>query len=231
MKKNEKALVVFSGGQDSTTCLYWALKKFGKGRVFALSFDYGQRHQRELACAKRIAGALKVPHRILKINTFPELGNNSLTGTLRVGNRRGRRGLPNTFVPGRNLIFLTFAAAYAYVRDIRHLVTGVCEADYSGYPDCRRATMKALEKAISLGMEYPVTLHTPLIHKTKAEGIRLLKKLGGLDALACSHTCYNNAYPPCGKCNACVLRARAFKQAGIIDPLLKSKRQEFVKVK
>ncbi|MFH0920289.1 MAG: 7-cyano-7-deazaguanine synthase QueC [Fibrobacterota bacterium] len=215
-----KALVVFSGGQDSTTCLYWALDKFGKGKVMALSFDYGQRHKRELACAKKIAQQVNVPHYILPINTFAGLGNNSLTGTLTVTNSRGKRGLPNTFVPGRNLIFLTFAAAFAYTHNIRHLVTGVCEADYSGYPDCRKKTMAALEKAISLGMEYPIRIHTPLIHKSKAAAVRMLQKLGGLPALAHSHTCYNNAFPPCGKCNACVLRARAFQQAGVPDPLL-----------
>lgn len=219
MAKNEKALVVFSGGQDSTTCLYWALKKFGKGNVSALSFNYGQRHARELACAKKIARLAGVPHRILRINTFSGLGNNSLTGSLPVTNAKGQHGLPNTFVPGRNLIFLTFAAAHAYTLGIRNLVTGVCEADYSGYPDCRKTTMKALEKAISLGMDYPVKIHTPLIFMTKAQAVRLIKRLGGLPALAYSHTCYNNAFPPCGKCAACLLRARAFKQAGVPDPL------------
>jgi 7-cyano-7-deazaguanine synthase len=224
LAKTEKVLVVFSGGQDSTTCLYWALHKFGKGNVSTLSFDYGQRHRRELACAKRISRLVQVPHRILSIPTFTELGNNSLTGTLAVNGSKGSRGLPNTFVPGRNLVFLTFAAAFAYTQDIRHLVTGVCQADYSGYPDCRQKTISALQKTISLGMDYPVKIHTPLMFKSKADAVRMLARLGGLSALRFSHTCYNNAFPPCGKCDACRLRARAFKRAGIRDPLLTQKR-------
>ena len=129
-------------------------------------------------------------------------------------------GLPNTFVPGRNLIFLTYAAAYAYQRDIHHLVTGVAQTDYSGYPDCREETIAALQQAIRLGMESDVEIHTPLMHRSKKETVELACGLGALDAMALTHTCYNGERPPCGQCPACELRAKGFAEAGIEDPLL-----------
>jgi 7-cyano-7-deazaguanine synthase len=221
--KKEKALVVFSGGQDSTICLYWALRKFGPGNVTAVTFDYGQRHRVELRSARAIARKAHVPLTLLRIPTFSELGGNALTGREAVRDKRTRRGLPNTFVPGRNIIFLAFAGALAYREGIHHLVTGVCEADYSGYPDCRERAMRALERAVSLGMDYRINIHTPLIHMTKAEALRLALRLGAYDALALSHTCYNNQRPPCGRCPACVLRARAFSKAGMKDPILEKK--------
>jgi 7-cyano-7-deazaguanine synthase len=217
-----RALVVLSGGQDSTTCLYWALHRFGTGQVEALSFDYGQRHRIELDCARTIAARAAVPHAVLPINTFAALGGNALTdpGIAVQGVAENSTALPNTFVPGRNLIFLTFAAAYAYPRGIRHLVTGVAQTDYSGYPDCRQGTLSALEQAISLGMDCDFTLHTPLMHQSKADTVRMARELGALEALADSHTCYHGQRPPCGSCPACVLRARGFAEAGIADPLL-----------
>ena len=216
------ALVVLSGGQDSTTCLYWALHRFGHDQVEALSFDYGQRHRIELDCAQQIAALAGVAHTILPINTFAALGGNALTDaviTVQTG-VDPLTALPNTFVPGRNLIFLTFAAAFAYPRGIRELVTGVAQTDYSGYPDCRQTTLHALEQALRLGMECAITIHTPLMFQSKADTVRLAQALGALPALAYSHTCYNGQQPPCSECPACQLRARGFTEAGIADPLL-----------
>ena len=217
-----QALVVLSGGQDSTTCLYWALRQFGNGQVEAVTFDYGQRHRLELDCAARVAAQAGVPQTVLPINTLAALGGNALTET-GIPVQDGvdvQTGLPNTFVPGRNLIFLTFAAALAYPRGIHHLVTGVAQTDYSGYPDCRQATIQALEQAIQLGMAYNLTIHAPLMFKSKADTVRMADELGALPALADTHTCYNGVRPPCGECPACRLRARGFAEAGIADPLL-----------
>ena len=218
----ERALVVFSGGQDSTTCLYWALDRFGHGNVSALTFDYGQRHRVELDAARDVAEFAKVPHAVLPIDTFAALGGNALmdSETAVEAEPDDDTGLPNTFVPGRNLVFLTFAAAYAYQRRIRHIVTGVAQTDYSGYPDCRKETLDALEAALRLGMESDLVLHTPLMFLSKQETVELVASLGGLKAMALTHTCYEGARPPCGRCPACVLRARGFKEAGIADPLV-----------
>ncbi|MGK5094032.1 7-cyano-7-deazaguanine synthase QueC [Deltaproteobacteria bacterium TL4] len=216
-----EALVVLSGGQDSTTCLYWALSKFEKVRT--VTFDYGQRHRAELASAQKISEIAGVPTQVLPINTFNALGGNALTGAEDVKTQLNSNGLPNTFVPGRNLIFLTFAAAYAYQYKIQNLVTGICQTDYSGYPDCRQNTVSALELAVNLGMESQIKIHTPLMWMTKAETILLAQELGALDALSWSHTCYNGAFPPCGQCPACQLRAKGFQEAGIPDPLFSRK--------
>jgi 7-cyano-7-deazaguanine synthase len=125
-----------------------------------------------------------------------------------------------TFVAGRNLIFLTFAAAYAYRHGARHLVTGVAQTDYSGYPDCRDETIMALQKAISLGMDREFTIHTPLMYRSKKETVELAVRLGALEAMALTHTCYKGCRPPCGECQACRLRAKGFAEAGVRDPLL-----------
>ena len=214
-----RALVVLSGGQDSTTCLYWALHRFGAGRVEALTFDYGQRHRIELDCAAQIAKHAGVVHATLPIDTFAALGGNALTDSgIAVDESTGNE-LPNTFVPGRNLIFLTFAAAFAWQRGIVDLVSGVAQTDYSGYPDCRRDTIDALEQSLNLGMERTFTLHTPLMNLSKKETVELAQDLGALNAMALTHTCYNGERPPCGQCPACQLRAKGFLEAGIADPL------------
>ena len=217
------ALVVLSGGQDSTTCLFWAMARWGRERVQAVTFDYGQRHRVELESARQIAALAGVPQTVLPIDTFAALGGNALTGD--VAPETGVRdadddALPNTFVPGRNLIFLTFAAALAYQKGLRHVVTGVAQTDYSGYPDCRENTLKSLELALRLGMDSRVTLHTPLMFLTKAQTVTLAQEVGAMPALALSHPCYNGAVPPCGECAACILRAQGFAQAGVADPLL-----------
>lgn len=218
----QKALVVLSGGQDSTTCLYWAIDRFGLAAVDTVTFDYGQRHHIELECAARVADIAGVGNTVLPIDTFAALGGDSLTDPdVDVQDETDTdTGLPNTFVPGRNLVFLTYAAAFAYRRGIRNIVTGVAQTDFSGYPDCRAETISALQEALRLGMETDVIIHTPLMHLSKKETVELARDLGGLPAMAYTHTCYNGERPPCGHCPACKLRAKGFAQAGIEDPLL-----------
>jgi 7-cyano-7-deazaguanine synthase len=219
----EKALVVLSGGQDSTTCLYWALDRFDHNAIDTVTFDYGQRHHVELDSAARVAEFAGVPNTCLPIDTFAALGGDALTDPdveVAIGTDE-QTGLPNTFVPGRNLIFLTFAAAYAFQQGIRHLVIGVAQTDYSGYPDCREGTITALQHALRLGMESEFIIHTPLMHLSKKETVELARDLGALPAMALTHTCYNGERPPCGYCAACELRARGFAEAGMEDPLLK----------
>ncbi|MCX6733785.1 MAG: 7-cyano-7-deazaguanine synthase QueC [Candidatus Peregrinibacteria bacterium] len=213
----KKALVLHSGGQDSTTCLAWAMKKFDE--IETVSFDYGQRHKVELQAAKRIAKKLKLKHTVLKTDIFSQLGKNALTHNIKI--TKGKNGLPTTFVPGRNIFFLTVAAAYAYSHGITDIVTGVCQTDYSGYPDCRDATIRSLEKTLTLGMDYKLKIHTPLMFLTKAQTVEMIDKLGYFDLLADTHTCYEGSRPPCGKCPSCKLRAKGFKEAKKHDPLLK----------
>ncbi|HLU70078.1 MAG TPA: 7-cyano-7-deazaguanine synthase QueC [Fibrobacteria bacterium] len=230
---NRTALVVFSGGQDSTTCLHWALRTFSA--VETVFFDYGQRHACEERAAQVITWKLGVPLRRFKVDFFRELGGNSLTDAAMDIDAAGESALPNTFVPGRNLLFLTQAAAYAYTRGIRDVVTGVCQTDYSGYPDCRHDTIRALQRSLHLGLGWPerhrsadgrsgrggaFRIHTPLMFRTKAGSVALAQRWGALDSLAFSHTCYEGAFPPCGRCPACVLRAKGFAEAGIADPLI-----------
>ena len=225
MSGGGNALVVLSGGQDSTTCLYWAIERFGRTHVSSITFDYGQKHRIELESARDVAAAAGVSNACLPIDTFAALGGDALTdASIAVSDAKDdETELPVTFVPGRNLIFLTFAAAWAYRHDARHLVTGVAQTDYSGYPDCREDTIAALQKAISLGMDREFTIHTPLMHRSKKETVELAVRLGGLEAMALTHTCYNGSRPPCGECQACRLRAKGFAEAGVRDPLLDSR--------
>jgi len=217
---NMRALVVLSGGQDSTTCLYWALDRFGKHNVEAVTFDYGQRHRLELDCARQVAKSAGIDQAELPIDTFRALGGNSLTDTEIDIAEGSDDGLPNTFVPGRNLIFLTFAAAHAWRHGVTNIVTGVAQTDYSGYPDCRQETIDSLAVTLSLGMEREFVIHTPLMDLSKKETVLLAQELGALDAMSLTHTCYEGKRPPCGQCPACVLRARGFAEAGIDDPLI-----------
>ena len=218
--QQNNALVLLSGGQDSTTCLYWAIERFGSEAVSTISFAYGQRHSIELKCAEAIAAAAGVANVCLPIDTFAALGGNALNDASLQIETDVDSGLPNTFVPGRNLVFITYAAAYACQRDIRHLVTGVAQTDYSGYPDCRQATIQSLQQTLRLGMESLVEIHTPLMHLSKKQTVELAGDLGALDAMALTHTCYYGQRPPCGICPACKLRAQGFAEAGIADPLV-----------
>jgi 7-cyano-7-deazaguanine synthase len=215
MQKNH-AVILHSGGQDSTTCLMWALKKFKK--VYVISFDYGQRHKIELKSSQKIVKLLKLPFQIIKLPIIKELTKNALTNP-KIEIRNPKNSLPSTFVDGRNQVFLTVAAIYAKQKGIPNLVTGVCQADFSGYPDCRDEFIKSLEKTLRLAMEFPFKIHTPLMNLTKADSVKLMQELGGIGLLKYTHTCYEGARPACGKCPACLLRLKGFKEAGIIDPI------------
>ncbi|NCT84245.1 MAG: 7-cyano-7-deazaguanine synthase QueC [Comamonadaceae bacterium] len=229
MTDNRKALVLFSGGQDSTTCLAWALDRYAA--VETLAFDYGQRHRVELDCRNDVraelarqfpqwAGKLGPDH-LLDLAVLGQISDTALTSERAIELQAG--GLPNTFVPGRNLLFLTFAATLAYRRGASVLVGGMCETDFSGYPDCRDNTMKAMQVALSLGLDTPMTLETPLMFIDKAATWRLAESLGGAALVRLiveqTHTCYlgeRGALHPwghgCGHCPACELRARGFER-------------------
>ena len=224
---DDGAIVLFSGGQDSTTCLAWALERFG--RVETVGFDYRQRHRIELdvraPILARIAGEFPAwagrlgPDHLLDLAVLGQVSDTALTRDVAIAT--GANGLPTSFVPGRNLLFLTFAAALAYRRGLRHVVAGVCETDYSGYPDCRDDTVKAMQVALNLGMEARFVLHTPLMWIDKADTWRLAESLGG-DALVGlvrddTHTCYEGDRTHrhdwgygCGVCPACELRAKGY---------------------
>ncbi|MEN6414672.1 MAG: 7-cyano-7-deazaguanine synthase QueC [Veillonellales bacterium] len=210
--KSQGAMVVFSGGQDSTTCLFWSLKNFG--RVEAVTFDYQQRHKQEIECAKAIAAEMKVPHTVLDMSLLNQLTANALTRNDIAVKAGEQGGLPSTFVDGRNLLFLSFAAVLAKQKNIRHLVTGVCETDFSGYPDCRDVFIKSLNVTLKLAMNYEFVIHTPLMWINKAETWKLADELGRLDYIR-EHTltCYNGITGDgCGECPACKLRARGLAE-------------------
>lgn len=217
VKEENKALVLHSGGQDSTTCLAWAQENFDQ--IELISFDYGQRHKRELEAAKAIADKLGLKHSILNLPILSELTSNALTkGNIEV--KAGENGqLPSTFVDGRNTMFLTTAAIFAKQKGIQNLVTGVCQTDYSGYPDCREDFIKSIEETLRLAMEYPFKIHTPLMHLNKAETVQMMVKLGKIELLSISHTCYEGSSPACAKCPACKLRLKGFEEAGLKDPI------------
>ncbi|MEA3321874.1 MAG: 7-cyano-7-deazaguanine synthase QueC [Bacillota bacterium] len=222
MKQQEKAMVVFSGGQDSTTCLIWAMKEFDE--VEAVTFHYGQRHELEIDCAKNIAKELGVKHRILDMSLLGQLTLNALTrNDIEIEEKEGE--LPSTFVDGRNLLFLSFAAVAAKQIGARHIVTGVCETDFSGYPDCRDVFIKSMNVTLNLSMDYPFVIHTPLMWLNKEETWKLADDLESLDFVRTKTlTCYNGVIAEgCGECPACKLRKRglddylAKKDKGVVS--------------
>jgi 7-cyano-7-deazaguanine synthase len=222
------AIVLFSGGQDSTTCLGWALDRFDY--IETVGFDYGQRHRVELDVRPKILDRLRCefpgwadrlgPDHLLDLKLLSQVSETALTRNVAISMER--TGLPNTFVPGRNLLFLTFAAALAYRRGAKHLVTGVCETDYSGYPDCRDDTIKAMQLALNLGMDTRFVIHTPLMWIDKAATWSLAYNIGGQRFLELvrdeTHTCYEGDRQHrhswgygCGHCPACDLRAKGYQ--------------------
>ncbi|UII54352.1 7-cyano-7-deazaguanine synthase QueC [Cytobacillus spongiae] len=210
--KNDKAIVVFSGGQDSTTCLFWALKQFKE--VVAVTFDYNQRHQTEIECAKQIANELHIEHHILDMSLLNQLAPNALT-RLDLEVTEGEEGeLPSTFVPGRNLLFMSFAGVLAKQIGAKHIVTGVCETDFSGYPDCRDVFIKSLNVTLNLSMDQQFVIHTPLMWLNKAETWKLADELDAfLFVREKTLTCYNGIIADgCGECPACVLRKRGLQE-------------------
>lgn len=212
MKINEPALVLFSGGQDSTTCLFWALKKFSS--VQALCFTYGQRHSLEVEVARSIADEVNVPFSLLDATIISQLSINSLTSDIVMDEEKPEGSYPNTFVPGRNLLFLTFAAVEARSKNIRHIVTGLSEADYSGYPDCRDTFVMSANASINLAMDEHFRIHTPLMYLDKANTWRLSDELGVFDFIrAKTLTCYNGIIADgCGHCPACKLRRQGLNK-------------------
>jgi 7-cyano-7-deazaguanine synthase len=224
---NDNAIVLFSGGQDSTVCLAWALDRFAC--VETVGFDYGQRHAVELAVRARIRDGMAALNpdwkaklgddHVVTIDALSAISNTALTREMEI--EIADSGLPTTFVPGRNLIFFSFAGALAYRRGARHLVAGMCETDYSGYPDCRDDTIKAMQVALTLGLDMRVTLHTPLMWIDKAATFTMAEDLGGqafLDLIVeDTHSCYlgdrtrrHDWGYGCGECPACKLRAQGF---------------------
>ena len=223
------ALVLFSGGQDSTACLAWALDRYAA--VETIGFDYGQRHAAELEARDAVRDAIGAmfpswaprlgPDHLLDLAVLGGISDTALTRETEI--RMNAQGLPNTFVPARNLLFFTFAAAVAWRRGASVLVGGMCETDYSGYPDCRDNTLKALQVAVSLGLDAPMTLETPLMWLDKAQTWALAERLGGAGlvdlTIELTHTCYlgdrshRHAWGyGCGRCPACVLRANGFAE-------------------
>lgn len=210
MDQDQRAIVVFSGGQDSTTCLVWAMRRFG--HVEAVTFDYNQRHELEIECAKHIASELGVPHHILDLGLLSQLAPNALTRRdIEIEQKEGE--LPSTFVDGRNLLFLSFAAILAKQRGARHLVTGVCQTDFSGYPDCRDVFIKSLNVTLNLAMDYEFVIHTPLMWLSKRDTWALADELGCFDLVRYKTlTCYNGIIGSgCGTCPACILRNRGLE--------------------
>ncbi len=226
---HNQALVLFSGGQDSTVCLAWALSRFT--RVETVGFDYGQRHQIELECRETVLQKIPKlfphwrgklgPDHIIDIPALGKISETSLTRDVEIVMQEN--GLPNTFVPGRNLLFFTYAAALGYRRDLMTLIGGMCETDFSGYPDCRDETLQALASAIRLGTEAKFTIETPLMHMTKAQTWDMAQELGGrllLDLIIEeSHSCYLGERGTrhdwgygCGECPACELRAKGYRE-------------------
>ncbi|ARS62296.1 Queuosine biosynthesis protein QueC [Streptococcus mutans PKUSS-HG01] len=206
--KRQSALVVFSGGQDSTTCLFWAMKHYEY--VETVTFSYGQRHSQELEVAKEIAAEQGVKHHILDMSLLGQITENALTSDIAIETKDGE--VPNTFVDGRNHLFLSFAAVLAKQRKIRDIVTGVCQTDFSGYPDCRDVFVKSLNVTLNLAMDYEFVIQTPLMWLDKAETWELADQLGKFDyVLQKTLTCYNGIRGTgCRQCPACHLR-----QAGL----------------
>lgn len=206
MIKEESALVLFSGGQDSTTCLYWALKNFSSVRTLCIT--YGQRHSQEVEVAKNIAEKADVPFQMLDASMIAQLAPNSLTNDIEMDKEQKEGSFPNTFVPGRNLLFLTFAATIAYAHNIRHIVTGVSEADFSGYPDCRQNFILSANMSINLAMDKSFEIHTPLMWRDKTEVWQLSDELGVFELVRNKTlTCYNGVIADgCGECPSCKLR-------------------------
>lgn len=224
MTQDKTALVIFSGGQDSTTCLFWALKEFE--RVCCVSFDYGQRHRLELTAAAKIAQLAGVRHEVISmVDIFK--GLSPLTDHSRPVQRYRSAetlpgGLEDTFVPGRNILFLTVAANRAYVLGADSIVIGVSQEDFGGYPDCRQDFIEKMQLAVASGLDRQLEIAAPLMNLSKKDTVLLAAGLPGcMEALEHSLTCYEGCEPPCMTCHSCLLRARGFAEAGIADPLLR----------
>lgn len=209
---NEKALVIFSGGQDSTTCLIQAIRRYGRENVETITFGYGQRHGLELERARWIARDQGVSQAFLDLSPMQQITRNALMDE-QAEISTPQNGIPNTFVDGRNAVFLLYAAIYAKSRQIKHIITGVCETDFSGYPDCRDVFIKSMNVTLNLAMDYPFQLHTPLMYLTKAQTWALADEMGFLEYIQKhTHTCYQGVAGGCGTCPSCRLREKGLAE-------------------
>ena len=207
-----QALVVFSGGQDSTTCLFQAMQQYGAENVQAITFAYGQRHGIELERAASIAQELGIRQTVLDLSLITSITHNALTDA-QAAIQTDAQGMPNTFVDGRNALFLLYAAIYAKSQNIRDIFIGVCETDFSGYPDCRQIFVQSMNVTLNLAMAYDFRLHTPLMYLTKKQTWALADELGVLDYIRTrTHTCYLGVDGGCHECPSCVLRERGLAE-------------------
>ncbi|GAA8965553.1 7-cyano-7-deazaguanine synthase QueC [Helicobacter pylori] len=207
-----QALVVFSGGQDSTTCLFQAMQQYGAANVQAITFAYGQRHGIELERAASIAQELGIRQTVLDLSLITAITHNALTDA-QAAIQTDAQGMPNTFVDGRNALFLLYAAIYAKSQNIRDIFIGVCETDFSGYPDCRQIFVQSMNVTLNLAMAYDFRLHTPLMYLTKKQTWALADELGVLDYIRTrTHTCYLGVDGGCHECPSCVLRERGLAE-------------------
>lgn len=207
-----QALVVFSGGQDSTTCLFQAMQQYGAENVQAITFAYGQRHGIELERAASIAQELGIRQTVLDLSLITAITHNALTDA-QAAIQTDAQGMPNTFVDGRNALFLLYAAIYAKSQNIRDIFIGVCETDFSGYPDCRQIFVQSMNVTLNLAMAYDFRLHTPLMYLTKKQTWALADELGVLDYIRTrTHTCYLGVDGGCHECPSCVLRERGLAE-------------------
>ena len=209
---NRKAIVIFSGGQDSTTCLFQAIAEYGKENVETMTFQYGQRHSIELEKAKWIAQDLGVKQTFIDTSIIKAITHNALMDE-NVHIEQKDNKLPNTFVDGRNALFLLYAAIYAKGQGIQDIITGVCETDFSGYPDCRDVFIKSMNVTLNLAMDYQFNIKTPLMYLTKAQTWQLADELGVLDYVRnYTHTCYEGVDGGCSQCPSCILRDKGLKE-------------------
>lgn len=207
-----QALVIFSGGQDSATCLFQAIAEYGASNVQAITFRYGQRHAIELERAAWIARDLGIKQTVLNLSPVNHITHNALTDP-ETPIAAAENGLPNTFVDGRNALFLLYAAIYAKSQNIRDILIGVCETDFSGYPDCRDAFVKSMNTTLNLAMDYPFNIRTPLMFLTKKETWALADRLGAFDYIRRhTHTCYQGTEGGCHECPSCILRERGLRE-------------------
>lgn len=209
---NRKAIVIFSGGQDSTTCLFQAIAEYGKENVETMTFQYGQRHSIELEKAKWIAQDLGVKQTFIDTSVIKAITHNALMDeNMHIEQKNNK--LPNTFVDGRNALFLLYAAIYAKGQGIQDIITGVCETDFSGYPDCRDVFIKSMNVTLNLAMDYQFNIKTPLMYLTKAQTWQLADELGVLDYVRnYTHTCYEGVDGGCSQCPSCILRDKGLKE-------------------
>ena len=213
---SKKVIVLLAGGQDSATCL--ALAKESSVDIHCICFDYGQRHRIEIECSKALAKRAHATFDCIDISFVKNLSNSALVNNS-IEITHHTNTLPNTFVPGRNALFLTLASMIAYEKKCSTIFTGVCQTDYSGYPDCREDFIESQQRTMNLALDRNIKIETPLMYLTKKETVLKMKALEKLDWYKDTHTCYEGTQPACGQCPSCKIRLKGFKQANIKDPI------------